>query len=40
MAAHNPPCIAAKVGDIVAIAETRKLSKTKAWTVLEVIKPA
>jgi len=40
MMAHNPPCIAAKLGDIVAVAETKKLSKTKAWTVLEVVKPA
>ncbi len=37
MSAHNPPCINAKVGDMVTVAETRKLSKTKAWTVLEVI---
>ena len=34
--AHNPPSINAKVGDIVTIAETRKLSKTKAWMVVEV----
>jgi small subunit ribosomal protein S17 len=33
IAAHNPACIAAKVGDMVDLAETRKLSKTKAWTV-------
>jgi small subunit ribosomal protein S17 len=37
--AHNPENINAKVGDMVAIAETRKLSKTKAWTVVEIIKP-
>ncbi|MFH0737999.1 MAG: 30S ribosomal protein S17 [Candidatus Micrarchaeota archaeon] len=34
IAAHNPPCINAKVGDLVDIAETRKLSKTVAWTVI------
>lgn len=37
LAAHNPPCINAKVGDMVEIAETRKISKTKAWTVLKVL---
>lgn len=37
IAAHNPPCIAAKLGDKVDLAETRKLSKTKAWTVVEVL---
>jgi len=37
--AHNPESINAKVGDIVSIAETRKLSKTKAWTVTGIIKP-
>ena len=36
IAAHNPSCINAKVGDLVDLAETRKLSKTKAWTVTEV----
>jgi small subunit ribosomal protein S17 len=34
IAAHNPQCINAKVGDMVDLAETRKLSKTKAWTVI------
>ncbi len=38
IAAHNPPCISASVGDTVLIGETRKLSKTKAWTIIEVIK--
>ncbi len=38
IAAHNPPCIKAKEGDIVLIGETRKLSKTKAWTVMEILK--
>ncbi len=35
--AHNPDEIGAKVGDIVKIGETRKISKTKSWTVLEII---
>ncbi len=35
--AHNPQCINAKYGDIVRIGETRKISKTKAWTVLEIV---
>jgi len=37
ISAHNPPCIGAKVGDKVNIAETRKLSKTKAWTVVDIL---
>ncbi len=36
ISAHNPGCINAKVGDLVELAETRKLSKTKAWTVVGV----
>lgn len=36
--AHNPACISAKYGDTVRIGETRKISKTKAWTVLEIVK--
>lgn len=40
LAAHNPACINAKVGDTVEVAETRKLSKTKAWTVFRIIKSA
>ena len=40
IAAHNPDCIAAKVGDRVRIAECRKLSRTKAWTVTEVLQKA
>ena len=36
--AHNPPEINAKEGDIVKIGETRKLSKTKSFVVLEIIK--
>ncbi|MEM2282108.1 MAG: 30S ribosomal protein S17 [Candidatus Hadarchaeales archaeon] len=33
--AHNPPCIGAKVGDKVKIAECRRLSKTKSFVVVE-----
>ncbi len=36
--AHNPPCIGAKVGDSVKIAECRPLSKTKTFVVVEVAK--
>jgi small subunit ribosomal protein S17 len=35
--AHNPPCINAKVGDKVKIAECRKLSKTVSFVVIEKI---
>lgn len=37
---HNPDSISAKLGDVVEIAETRKISKTKAWTVTRVISRA
>ncbi|WP_440952523.1 30S ribosomal protein S17 [Methanococcoides sp. FTZ1] len=33
--AHNPPCINAKVGDVVTIAECRPLSKTKSYVVVK-----
>jgi len=33
--AHNPPCINAKIGDKVRIAECRKLSNTKSFVVIE-----
>lgn len=33
--AHNPSCIGAKQGDIVTIGETRPLSKTKHFVVLQ-----
>ena len=33
--AHNPPCISAKKGDRVKIAECRPLSKTKSFVVIE-----
>ena len=35
MAAHNPSCIDAKVGDKVKIAECRPISKTKSFVVIE-----
>ncbi|HOT07481.1 MAG: 30S ribosomal protein S17P [Methanosaeta sp. PtaB.Bin039] len=34
--AHNPPCLAAKAGEHVKIAECRPLSKTKTFVVVEV----
>ena len=37
IAAHNPGCINAKENDLVKIGETRKLSKTKSFVVLEKI---
>ncbi len=36
--AHNPPCVGARAGDRVLIAETRPLSKTKSFTVVAVTK--
>lgn len=36
--AHNPPCIDAKAGDRVRIAECRPLSKTKSYVVVEVLR--
>ncbi|NPB02017.1 MAG: 30S ribosomal protein S17 [Methanopyri archaeon] len=38
--AHNPPCIDAKEGDRVKIAECRPLSKTKSFVVVEVLERA
>lgn len=35
--AHNPDSMKAKVGDLVRIAECRKISKTVAWTVVEIL---
>lgn len=35
--AHNPDCIKAKEGDKVLIGETRPLSKTKHFVVMQVI---
>ncbi|MDD1712434.1 MAG: 30S ribosomal protein S17 [Methanoregulaceae archaeon] len=37
--AHNPPCIHAKAGDMVKIAECRPLSKTTTFVVVEVAQP-
>ncbi|MEK6973069.1 MAG: 30S ribosomal protein S17 [archaeon] len=34
---HNPLCINAKVGDIVEIGETRKLSKTKNFVITKIL---
>ena len=36
VAAHNPECINAKVGDKVTIGECRPLSKTKHFVVLKI----
>lgn len=36
--AHNPDCINAKIGDIVSVMETRPISKTKKFVVIEVHK--
>ncbi len=38
--AHNPEGIGAALGDEVEIAECRKLSKTKSWTVVKIIEKA
>ena len=35
IAAHNPKCISAKVGDMVSIGECRPLSKSKAFVIFE-----
>jgi small subunit ribosomal protein S17 len=35
--AHNPESVNAKTGDIVRIAETRPLSKTKNFVVIEIV---
>jgi small subunit ribosomal protein S17 len=35
--AHNPDCIAAKIGDEVKIAECRPLSKTKSFVVIQIL---
>ncbi|MBN2458014.1 30S ribosomal protein S17 [Candidatus Woesearchaeota archaeon] len=34
---HNPACISAKEGDIVKIMETKKISKTKSFVIVEKI---
>ena len=35
ISAHNPPCIAATVGDIVTVAECRPLTKTISFVVVQ-----
>lgn len=35
--AHNPECINAKEGDMVRVGETRKLSKTKNFVVMQIV---
>ena len=40
IAAHNPECMSAKEGDLVMIAETRRISKTKSFVVTKIIKKA
>jgi len=35
--AHLPPCISVREGDKVIIGETRKLSKTKSFVVLQKV---
>ncbi len=35
---HNSPCINAKKGDKVRVMETRPISKTKNFVIIEVIK--
>lgn len=38
VAAHNPECINAEVGDTVSVAETRRVSKTKSFAITGVMK--
>jgi small subunit ribosomal protein S17 len=33
--AHNPPCLSAKEGDVVKVAECRPISKTVSFVVIE-----
>ncbi len=40
IAAYNPECINAKIGDIVSISGSRRLSKTKSFVVTKIIKKA
>jgi len=35
--AHNPLCINAKKGDLVKVMETRPMSKTKNFVVIEIL---
>lgn len=36
--AHNPVCISAKIGDVVNVGESRKISRTKTWTITNIVK--
>lgn len=38
--AHNPPEINAGEGDLVKVGETRKISKTKSFVVVEILRKA
>ncbi len=38
--AHNPPCIDAKEGDVVKIAETRPIAKTVKFVIVQIVKRA
>ena len=40
MAAHNPPCINAKIGDKVKIAECRPISKMVSFVIIEKVEEA
>ena len=35
--AHNPPCVNAKLGDVVRIMECRPVSKTKNFVIIEIL---
>ncbi len=35
--AHNPPCLNARVGDRVKIAETRPIAKTVSFVVVQIL---
>ncbi len=37
MPVHKPGCMDVKVGDKVLVNETRKISKTKAWVITEIL---
>ncbi len=37
IAAHNPDCMGAQIGDAVQVEECRKISKTKAWVVTKIV---
>ena len=34
---HNPQCIGAGIGDVVRVARTRPLSKTKCFAIIEIV---